>query len=224
MTPSKSNSPSTRNEHYTAGVVTSYGALASPMSPAQRNNPGPGHYDGNIMTSFPNSPVRIYVVLLSATVLIFFKQKMNRPSSADSLNGSLSRSGSRLSRMDTSPRFALNTSLCMKDGILFQSRENNEKLLGPGHYPAAQKNELLKKSHNVRVSSQKVLSPKARVQPITDIRQTFGTPGSTFRTPSGGAGEFMNTPQNRPRSASSSPLNRNQFSYGRNGGFFSPYN
>ncbi len=146
---------------------------------------------------------------------------MNRPSSADSLNGSLSRSGSRLSRMDTSPRFALNTSLCMKDGILFQSRENNEKLLGPGHYPAAQKNELLKKSHNVRVSSQKVSSPQARIQPITDIRQTFGTPGSTFRTPSG-AGQ--NSPQSRPRSASSSPLNRNQFSYGRNGGFFSPYN
>lgn len=50
MTPSKS--PSSRNDHYTAGVVTSYGALASPLSPRERSYPGPGHYDGDLMTSF----------------------------------------------------------------------------------------------------------------------------------------------------------------------------
>lgn len=62
MTPVKAASPSQadRQEYYTASVLTSYGALAAPVSPSKRNNPGPGHYDGDIYSSFSQSPVSCY--------------------------------------------------------------------------------------------------------------------------------------------------------------------
>lgn len=107
--------------------------------------------------------------------------------------------------MDLAPRFSLEASAVMKDGVIFRSRENNDRHSGSGYFP--QTNDLLKKSHNKRVQQPKAPSPLTggRV-PITDIRQTFGTPGSSFRTPQ---------PQQRPRSASASPVNRNKFSFSR---------
>lgn len=57
MTPSKTSSPANRNELYTAGVITSYGAIASPVSSKERLSPGPGHYEGNVISFSQDSPV-----------------------------------------------------------------------------------------------------------------------------------------------------------------------
>lgn len=98
--------------------------------------------------------------------------------------------------MGGAPRFHQAPSLCMKDGIIFSSKENSTPTAGPGHYPVA-RNDFLKKSHNIRVN--KPNSPH-KTQPITDVRQVFGTPGSTFKTPEKSNGR-------RPQSASTSPMN-----------------
>jgi len=176
MTPIKASSPSQdRQEYYTASVLTAYGAIAAPVSPQKRNNPGPGHYDGDIFSSFSPSPLK-------------------RAQSAESF-ASL-RPGS--ANKNSAPRFHHAPSLCMKDGIIFQSKENSTPTAGPGHYPVA-RNDFLKKSHNIRVN--KPSSPH-KTQPITDVRQVFGTPGSTFKTPE--------KPRSisRPKSASAtSPMN-----------------
>lgn len=58
MTPVKASSPSQdRQEYFSAGVLTSYGAIAAPVSPSKRSVPGPGHYDTDIYSSFSQSPV-----------------------------------------------------------------------------------------------------------------------------------------------------------------------
>jgi hypothetical protein len=45
-----------RNDSYTTGVLTSYGALSAPMSPRDvMNSPGPGYYEKNVFR-FPDSP------------------------------------------------------------------------------------------------------------------------------------------------------------------------
>jgi len=169
MSPVKNSSPSQdRQDYYVAGVVNSYGAVAAPVSPMKRNNPGPGHYDGDIYASFSASPLK-------------------RAQSADSF-ASLKPSRSN------SARFALAPSLCMKDGIIFQSKENSHPTAGPGHYPI-QRHDFLKKSHNVRVNKQ---SSPNKTQPVVDVRQVFGTPGSSFKTP-----EKIR----RPKSAANSPMN-----------------
>lgn len=49
MTPSAHES---RADSYIGGVLTSYGALASPVSPKNRSQVGPGHYTGDVMNSF----------------------------------------------------------------------------------------------------------------------------------------------------------------------------
>ena len=49
MTPAPNE---TRADSYVGGVLTSYGALASPASPKDRSPVGPGHYTGDVMNSF----------------------------------------------------------------------------------------------------------------------------------------------------------------------------
>lgn len=49
MTPAPNES---RADSYIGGVLTSYGALASPVSPKNRSQVGPGHYTGDVMNSF----------------------------------------------------------------------------------------------------------------------------------------------------------------------------
>lgn len=51
MTPPASQRHSVfgRNDSFTTGVLTSYGALSAPMSPKDvLNSPGPGYYDRNV--------------------------------------------------------------------------------------------------------------------------------------------------------------------------------
>lgn len=53
MTPSPRESP--RNE---GGVLTPYGAIASPVSPKNRVSVGPGHYEGDVLNSFSRNVSR----------------------------------------------------------------------------------------------------------------------------------------------------------------------
>lgn len=52
MTPSSRNSHESSRADYIGGVLTSYGALASPVGRKDRVAVGPGHYEGDILNSF----------------------------------------------------------------------------------------------------------------------------------------------------------------------------
>lgn len=131
MTPStkeRNNSILNRSDFYQQGVMTAYGAMAMPTSsPKARASPGPGYYDGDILRS-PS-----------------FKS-LHSPGSSYSLSGRGSAS--------TTPRFAFDKSAVLKDGVLFVSRENNQKDIGPGQY-AVPLDTLRKSSFNVRASQGK---------------------------------------------------------------------
>ncbi|RYG93509.1 hypothetical protein EON65_58810, partial [archaeon] len=67
-------------------------------------------------------------------------------------SGRLDTSSSVSPRSPTTPRFAFNESLVVKDGVLFQSAENSHKPLGPGYYAPSMDNSLVRPSFNVRAS------------------------------------------------------------------------
>lgn len=91
------------------------------------------------------------------------------------------------SSADRSPRFAFNQSLVLKDGVLFQSRENESKPIGPGYYAVPIEGTLLRPSFNVRCAPSTPSPARA-----TSPHYSSGSRAS----PGGSA---------RPRSASSGP-------------------
>lgn len=82
--------------------------------------------------------------------------------------------------MPTTPRFAFDQSVVMKDGVLFVSAENNRKDIGPGYY-SFDADTLNKPSFNVRAKSANRSS----------IRKSSNSPA------------YSNSTDSRPRSGSS---------------------
>lgn len=97
----------------------------------------------------------------------------------------VSNMSTRTTTMTSSPRFAFSNSVCIKEGVLFQSATNDQSTVGPGYY-SVPRNDFLKKSHNVRArgpenrirSAQNtpvttpVNSPYKK-QPTTEVRQVY---------------------------------------------------
>ena len=86
------------------------------------------------------------------------------------------------------PRFAFDSSAVLKDGVLFVSRENNAKEVGPGQY-AIPMDTLRKPSFNVRASPGKAaLSPNAgtisRKQSVNDVLASARSSASNGRAKS----------------------------------------
>lgn len=119
-------SPDTRQtdrNYHYTSAVLMPVGLALPGSPSGRQTPGPGYYGKPVV----GTPTR------------------RRPQSAgDSFNSAKS------SCMGNAHRLASPTAI-LKDGVLFSSISQNVGV-GPGHYSLPD-NSILRKSHNVRVSS-----------------------------------------------------------------------
>lgn len=129
-----------------------------------------------------------------------------------------SKSGSPSSR---TPRFAFSNSAVMKDGVLFQSAENERKEIGPGYY-SVEKDLFNKPSFNVRASKGKNFSsPNSaatsrartpnRMMSRDNSAGNLQSSGSTSGSPYTPRGQYT-SPAARPRSAVSK--HREEYGYG----------
>lgn len=142
MTPSTNERANrlSRSDFYTHGVMTSYGAMAIPTDSPKRASPGPGYYERDIIRS-PSG------------------RSLHSPNSSYSLYATNNTGATTPRATATTPRFAFDQSAVLKNGVLFVSRENNAKDIGPGQY-AIPMDTMRKPSFNVRASNGKeALSP-----------------------------------------------------------------
>lgn len=93
--------------------------------------------------------------------------------------------------MASTPRFAFSNSVCIKEGVLFQSSSNDQSTVGPGYY-SVPRNDFLKRSYNIRArgtdnrvrsaSNTPITTPISSpvVKPTTSVRQV-STPRGSYR-------------------------------------------
>jgi hypothetical protein len=106
--------------------------------------------------------------------------------------------------MSTTKRFLFDQSACLKNGVLFLSKENDQKETGPGYY-SYNTDPMIKPSHNVRAKS-----PARSVVSISSPRSRPTTPRTQLVSPNShmSSSDFLQNSFNnsRPRSVSSGRL------------------
>jgi hypothetical protein len=72
MTPTRSDlSIFSRQDHYTHGVMTSYGAISVPVYSPKKDSPGPGAYDRDILKTPRGLNVSLFLILFFSSKDIY---------------------------------------------------------------------------------------------------------------------------------------------------------
>eukprot|EP00601_Ochromonadales_sp_CCMP2298_P018735 CAMPEP_0173298788 /NCGR_PEP_ID=MMETSP1143-20121109/16291_1 /TAXON_ID=483371 /ORGANISM="non described non described, Strain CCMP2298" /LENGTH=250 /DNA_ID=CAMNT_0014238951 /DNA_START=157 /DNA_END=912 /DNA_ORIENTATION=- len=168
-----------RQDYYTSSVIAKNGTMSSP---SRSKSPGPGAYDNTpSIFSFPTDPHRTKDLNLSALG-----------------TSAVHNQSTRNTTMCSTPRFAHSGSACLHSGVVFQSGSNDRSDLGPGSY-AVPRDELLKRSYNVRVRSNSVTStPRPNSRPSS----RSGTPNGSPRPGTSSAASPANSAPTTPRAVS----------------------